>query len=123
MPKKPVNVKVKAAGRRRAAAGWTLLLLGLLAAGVWVASGWCRGYLKVRQYALGAESGTVFLWHDSRYWEDPREHAFLAESFGGWRAWHNSEAFESQYVATRGWGVAELTQEDLDLMAHMRDVA
>jgi hypothetical protein len=39
----PDNVKVnrkKSPGRKRRAAGWTLLLLGLLVAGVWVASGW-----------------------------------------------------------------------------------
>jgi hypothetical protein len=33
-------VKVKRAGRKRRAAGWTLLTLGLLVAGVWMASGW-----------------------------------------------------------------------------------
>ena len=34
------NVQVKKAGRRRRFAGWTLLTLGLLVAGVWAASGW-----------------------------------------------------------------------------------
>jgi hypothetical protein len=47
------KVKAKTAGKRRTATGWTLLLLGLLVAGVWVAS---RG----RDLGRGFDSGAVW---------------------------------------------------------------
>ena len=59
MAKKPgnvnVNVNVKRIGRKRRAAGWTLLTLGVIVAGVWVASGWwsaawVKDHLEIRCY-------------------------------------------------------------------------
>jgi hypothetical protein len=49
----------KRIGRKRRAAGWTLLLLGLPVAGVWVASGWWRFSLGTTHRWLGCSRGCV----------------------------------------------------------------
>ena len=55
-----VKVKVKTAGRKRRITGWTLLLLGLLVAGVWVASGWWYAWLTVERDVTSTQLGVRF---------------------------------------------------------------
>ncbi|HYD01453.1 MAG TPA: hypothetical protein VEB22_09525 [Phycisphaerales bacterium] len=54
---------VKKIGRKRRAAGWTLLTLGVIVAGVWVASGWWLLRVTMKPWDLHAENGVArFFW-------------------------------------------------------------
>jgi len=54
-----VNVNVKRIGRKRRAAGWTLLTLGVIVAGVWAASGWLRVEVDRRTFHVVVDSGLL----------------------------------------------------------------
>jgi hypothetical protein len=47
------------AGRRRVATGWTLLLLGLLVAGVWGASGWWGASWQRNRLTVACVNGEI----------------------------------------------------------------
>ncbi|MFT3686641.1 MAG: hypothetical protein QM783_17270 [Phycisphaerales bacterium] len=76
--------KLKRAGRKRRAAGWTLLALGVLVAGVWAASGrWLLGY-GAASWGAGFHMGVIY---------------FNNETVGtkGWRA-EMTESFRLYWV-------------------------
>jgi hypothetical protein len=55
----PNKAKVNRAGRLRRRVGWTLLTLGVLVAGVWGASGWCRFRLGNTRQWLACSRGCL----------------------------------------------------------------
>ncbi|MFT3687027.1 MAG: hypothetical protein QM783_19250 [Phycisphaerales bacterium] len=59
------------AGRKRRAAGWTLLALGVLVAGVWVASGWWQERGGYKSVGFVVSGGQIMIWSTDMKPEGP----------------------------------------------------
>ncbi|MFT3686639.1 MAG: hypothetical protein QM783_17260 [Phycisphaerales bacterium] len=108
------NVKGKKAGRKRRAAGWTLLVLGVLVAGVWAASGWWRASRIAGWYAAHIQNGVVCREQFGPFvpgkYPDPRPWRFSPiEDYPGTWKWRATYGFAAQV----DWSFGVASQEDL----------
>ncbi|HZW07862.1 MAG TPA: hypothetical protein VFF65_12130 [Phycisphaerales bacterium] len=62
------RVNLNRAGRQRRAAGWTLLTLGAIVAGVCVASGWWGLTVQFEWWSFGVHKGTAYLIENDKDW-------------------------------------------------------
>ncbi|MFT3685868.1 MAG: hypothetical protein QM783_13255 [Phycisphaerales bacterium] len=89
-------------GRKRRAAGWTLLALGLFVAGVWVASGRWMFCVKLadpyRYYTLNGGHAEMRSWRDTLGWREEMDHPWKIIAFSrgrfdlAWKASRESDA-------------------------------
>jgi hypothetical protein len=91
-------------GKRRRLAGWTLLALGVLVAGVWVASGWWCVEIETRYGELYCGNGKLII-------ESPRtalSAVYWGRSLGdGWDWWFGADAFNARNERAFGFFVRQ----------------
>ena len=81
-----VKVNVKRAGRKRRVVGWGLLVLGVVVAGVWVASGWWEFGVGGRGGQVSVRHGMLVLRRDTR-WDLELRAIGAASEAKGWVWW------------------------------------
>ncbi|MDP1661206.1 MAG: hypothetical protein Q8L55_04745 [Phycisphaerales bacterium] len=108
-PRRPI--KPPRIGRKRRALGWTLLTLGLLVAGVWVASGWWQiSFEKIDGERFNVLSGELHIctdtWVCANIDGDQEERGWSIEPrMEGWKIWYGWDAQVGTSVA-RGGGLS-----------------